>query len=134
MVGVAPTKTAKVVIKNIAFTGSVYMPSKTDVPQWFWDDSMFSWNTSGNTYITTDNYTLYHNFEGRTTAELDLTSKAWDMNGTTMAEMLGSDTCTTNTYGDSGFKFITVENGAGITDPIMLPGAVVDMLNAANNG
>ena len=55
------------------------------------------------------------------------------MNGNMMSEMLGSTEYQTNTYGDTGFKYITIENGAGITDAIMLPGEVVDML-LANNG
>ena len=133
VIGVAPTNAAKVVVRNIAFIGSVYMPSKNEVKQWFWDDSMFSWNTGGNTYIVNDNYTIYHNFPAeKTTGECTLESEGWDMNGNMMSEMLGSTEYQNNTYGDTGFKYITIENGAGITDPIMLPGEVVDMLLANN--
>ena len=128
----ANAKTAtKAVVDNISFIGSVYKPAGK---LWCWDDGPFAYNSGANTNIANDNNTLYHNIDGMNNATYDngsvsqLTSVAWGNNGSKLAELKGEQ-YKNDTYEQAGFKLITIENGAGVTDPIMLPGTVVDMLN-----
>ena len=134
IIGASSKKATKAVVDNISFIGSVYKPAGK---LWCWDDGPFAYNSGANTNIANDNNTLYHNIDGMNNATCDngsesqLTSVAWNNNSSKLAELKGEQ-YKNDTYEQAGFKLITIENGAGVTDPIMLPGAVVDMLNANN--
>ena len=133
VIGVTADRETKAVVDNISFIGSVYRPTGK---VWCWPDTPYAHNSGDNKYIVNDNYTIYHNIDGQNNATKNdgannsLSSKAWN-NGSDLSGLKGEQ-YTEDTYEQAGFKLITIENGAGVTDPIMLPGAVVDMLNANN--
>ena len=133
VIGVTADRETKAVVDNISFIGSVYRPGGK---LWCWPDTPYAHNSGDNKYIVNDNYTIYHNIDGQNNATKNdgannsLSSKAWN-NGSDLSGLKGEQ-YTEDTYEQAGFKLITIENGAGVTDPIMLPGAVVDMLNANN--
>ena len=132
--GYGDTQT-KVTMKNLSFIGNFYAP-EANQSVWLWGDSIYSWNGSDNTNILTIGYTLYYNYvagykDGMSHADRTLDSVIDLMNGDKIKEQY-PETVYNATYGDSGFKTYTIENGAGITDPILLPGTVVDMLIAHN--
>ena len=135
IIGQTAEQATKAVVDNISFIGSVYKPNAT---LYYWEDGPYTYNANSyNRFIANDNNTLYHNIDGMNNATYDngsvsqLTSVAWGNNGNKLAELKGEQ-YKNDTYEQAGFKLITIENGAGVTDPIMLPGAVVDMLNASS--
>lgn len=137
IIGITAEKDTAAVVENISFIGKVYKPVSGGSLN-FWEDGPYAYNSGNNPNIACDNNTIYHNIDGMNNATYNggadgkMSSKAWDNNSNKLVELKGSQ-YKGDTYESAGFKLITIENGAGVTDPIMLPGTVVDMLNAANN-
>ena len=74
--------------------------------------------------FSVESYSLFTNEFTDNYGHTTLSSKSWMMtdDGDTRAE----------TYEQMGFKTITLKNGGGFEEPILLPGTIVDMLNASN--
>ena len=122
------TKDIKLAIKNLAFTGALYWPGMTS------GDDVICYTGGGayNVGFGVDNVGNYYYYEED--GEVDLPDGATDINATATNIFNNKNAANygnaSDTYADAGWVKIAYENGAGLKE-ILLPGSVVDMLNAS---
>ncbi len=131
-----------VAMKNLAFIGVWYKAfSKSQS-----GDPLLGYTGSGsyNQGMTVDNSAIYtdaipggkdssthwNTTKGLSDAADDITGN----NKVAVDKDVSYSTNSKDTYEAAGWKTMVIENSAGLTTPILLPGTVVDMLTAANNG
>ena len=122
------TKDIKLSIENLAFIGALYWPGSTATGD---DVICYTGGGSYNVGFGVDNVGKYYYYESAGAADLptpnvDLDSVADNIFNNKNAANYGN---AEDTYADAGWVSVEHANGVGLEE-ILLPGSVVDMLNA----
>ena len=120
------TKDIKLIVKNLAFTGTLYWPGAVS------GDPVICYTSGGayNVGFGVDNvgeYFKYVRSDKTISPVTDLNATATNILNNKNAASYGN---ANDTYADAGWVKVKYENGYGLNE-ILLPGSVVDMLNAS---
>ncbi len=125
----------KITMENLSFIGICYRPANS-INQ-VTGDPLLGYTGGGNynAGIAVNNTSIYSDEIAfgktvgafNTASSTTLTSTATDID-----QNAGSVVTKNDTYEATGWKTMVIENGAKVTDPILLPGSVVDMLTKPN--
>ena len=122
------TTDIKLAIKNVAFVGALYWPGMTS------GDDIICYTSGGayNVGFGVDNVGNYYYYEEG--GEVNLPTGATDVNATATNIFNNKNAANygnaSDTYADAGWVSVAHTNGLGLAK-ILLPGSVVEMLNAS---